>query len=162
VKRRGPRRASLELRPEELGLPSTGEPRLFLGRLTGEALGAELQAAGIPAFLAARGFPDVRVGTDLAEGEHRLRVAASDDGALLVELRLAEMATPVPAALRAERSRDPARPGDPLGRAAEPARALHARTTAPARAGPPGPRASAAGCTRCCAAGRAPSARTRS
>ena len=101
MKRRGPRRASLELRPEELGLPSTGEPRLFLGRLTGEALGAELQAAGIPAFLATRGFPGVRVDTDLAEGEHRLRVAASDDGALLVELRLAEMATPLPAALRA-------------------------------------------------------------
>jgi hypothetical protein len=101
VKRRGPRRAALELRSEELGLPSTGEPRLFLGRLTGEALSAELEAAGIPAFLATRGFPDVRVGTDLADGEHRLRVAASDDGALLVELRLAEMATPVPAALHA-------------------------------------------------------------
>ena len=101
MKRRGPRRASLELRPEELGLPSTGEPRLFLGRLTGEALGAALDAAGIPTLLATRGFPGLRIETDLAEGEHRLRVAASDDGALLVELRLAEMATPVPAVLRA-------------------------------------------------------------
>jgi hypothetical protein len=100
VKRRGPRRTSLELRPEELGLPSTGEPRLFLGRLTTGALRAELEAAGIPAFLAARGFRGVRVDTDLAEGEHRLRVAAADDGALLVELRLAELATPLPAALR--------------------------------------------------------------
>jgi hypothetical protein len=100
VKRRGPRRTSLELRPDELGLPSTGEPRLFLGRLTDDGLRAELAAAGIPAFLATRGFPDIRVGTDLAEGEHRLRIDAADDGALLVELRLAEMAIPLPAALR--------------------------------------------------------------
>jgi hypothetical protein len=81
-------------------LPSTGGPRLFLGRLTNDALRGELAAAGIPAFLATRGFPDVRVDTDLAEGEHRLRIDAADDGALLVELRLAEMATPLPEALR--------------------------------------------------------------
>jgi hypothetical protein len=100
VKRRGPRRAALLLRSDELGLPSTGEPRLFLGRLTTEALDATLDAAGIPAFLATRGFPDVRVATDLAEGEHRLRVQAAGDGALLVELRLAERATPLPAVLQ--------------------------------------------------------------
>jgi hypothetical protein len=100
VKRRGPRRTSLELRPEELGLPSTGEPRLFLGRFSTGALRGALEAVGIPAFLATRGFPDVRVDTDLAEGEHRLRVAAADDGALLVELRLAELATPLPTAVR--------------------------------------------------------------
>jgi hypothetical protein len=100
VKRRGPRRTALVLRPDELGLPSTGEPRLFLGRLTDDALRGELAAAGIPAFLATRGFPEVRVDTDLAEGEHRLRIAAADDGVLLVELRLAELATPLPPAFR--------------------------------------------------------------
>jgi hypothetical protein len=100
VKRRGPRRAALELRPDELGLSSTGGPRLFLGRLTDDALRAELAAAGIPAFLATRGFPDVRVRTDLDEGEHRLRIDAAADGALLVELRVAERATPLPPALR--------------------------------------------------------------
>jgi hypothetical protein len=100
VKRHGPRRTSLVLRPEELGLPSTGEPRLFLGRLSTGALRGALEAVGILAFLATRGFPEVRVDTDLADGEHRLRVAAPEDGAVLVELRLAEMATPVPAGLR--------------------------------------------------------------
>ena len=60
----------------------------------------ELAASGIPAFLATRGFADVRVDTDLADGEHRLRIDAADDGARLVELRVAERATPVPAALR--------------------------------------------------------------
>lgn len=100
MKRRGLRRTSLELRPEELGLPSTGEPRLFLGRLTDAALFEELRAAGIPAFLETRGFPDIRAAIDLADGEHRLRIVAADDGALLVELRLAELATPLPAVLR--------------------------------------------------------------
>jgi hypothetical protein len=100
VKRRRARHTSLELRPEELGLPSTGEPRLFLGRLSTGALRRALESVGIPAFLAGRGFPEVRVDTDLAEGEHRLRVAAADDGAVLIELRLAEMATPLPAVLR--------------------------------------------------------------
>lgn len=100
MKRRGPRRASLELRPDELGLASTGAPPLFLGRLTTDALRAELEAAGIPAFLAGRGFPSVRVEADLADGEHRLRVTAADDAALLVDLRLAERATALPPALR--------------------------------------------------------------
>jgi hypothetical protein len=100
VKRRGPRRTSLELRPDELGLPSTGEPRLFLGRFTAAALAEQLRAAGTPTILGTRGFPEVRVEIDLADGEHRLRIAAADDGALLVELRLAEMTTPLPAVLR--------------------------------------------------------------
>ena len=52
MKRRGPRRTSLELRAEELGLASIGEPRLFLGRLTNASLRAALDAVGIPAFLA--------------------------------------------------------------------------------------------------------------
>ncbi len=102
MKRRRPRRTALELRSEELGLPSTGEPRLFLGRLTAAALDAALEAAGIQSFLATRGHPAVRVDTDLADGEHRLRVVAAGDDALLVELRLAEMKTPVPAALDGE------------------------------------------------------------
>ncbi|MET0553344.1 MAG: hypothetical protein ABW221_09925 [Vicinamibacteria bacterium] len=100
MKRRGPRRTALVLRSDELGLPSTGEPRLFLGRLTNDALRGELEAAGIPGFLESRGFPAVQVETDLADGEHRLRIAAGD-GALLVELRLAEMVTPLPEGLRA-------------------------------------------------------------
>jgi hypothetical protein len=100
VKRRGPRRVSLELRSDELGLTSTGSPRLFLGRLTADALQRELDDASIPGFLATRGFAETRVGVDVADGEHRLRVASAEDGALLVELRLAEMTTPLPEPLR--------------------------------------------------------------
>lgn len=99
MKRHGPRRTSLELRPDELGLPSTGGPRLFLGRLTPDAVRGELEASGIAAFLASRGFADLDVRTDLDDGEHRLRVEDARDGGLLVDLRLAERATLAPATL---------------------------------------------------------------
>jgi hypothetical protein len=102
VKRRGPRRTSLELQPHDLSLPGLDAPRAFLGRLSDDVLERELAGAGISDVLAARGHARLALAVEEVEGEHRLRVLDADTGDLLMDLRLAEAtATGLPALLRA-------------------------------------------------------------
>jgi hypothetical protein len=101
VKRRGPRRTSLQLQPHDLDLLGADAPHAFLGRLSADALARELEAAGVTGALARRGHPRLDIGTAELEGEHRLRVVDADSGALLIDLRLAEAtATGLPDLLR--------------------------------------------------------------
>ena len=65
---------SLDLRPSDVEAAGPAPAGQFLGRFNQGALERELEAAGILAALAARGYPKVRLRTDVVGGEHRLRI----------------------------------------------------------------------------------------
>ena len=90
MSRRPSGRPFIDLRPADVELPAAADPDCFLGRFAPAALSRELEGAGILAALAARGYEDVVLRTDVQGDEHRLRVFARADGPLLVELGLSE------------------------------------------------------------------------
>ena len=63
----------------------------FLGRFNPGALEREMEAAGILAALAARGYPKVHLHTDVVGAEHRLRIVGPRAQDPLVELRVSEI-----------------------------------------------------------------------
>jgi hypothetical protein len=75
---------------------------VFLDRFTPAALERELEAAGIPQHLAARGYGGFSVDVTRVEREHRVRLLAAGTEAPLVDLRMSEMTcVPREPALRA-------------------------------------------------------------
>lgn len=84
------RRAFLDLTPLDLAGDEPREHPLFLTRFDEPALRRECDEAGLFAGLAARGYRDVRLRTEYAGGEHRLRVLAKHEREVLIDLRLAE------------------------------------------------------------------------
>ncbi len=85
-----PRRPFIDLRPAEVQPAARVDPALFLGRFDAATLRLELAEAGILEGLAARGYREVEIRTDVEAGEHQLRTFAPGGTEPLVDLRLAE------------------------------------------------------------------------
>lgn len=90
-RKRRRRRPFVDLLPAELEAASP-DSNLFLGRLDHDRLRRELEAAGILAALARRGFPEVALRTEREADEHRLRVLPARGRVTLIDLRVAETA----------------------------------------------------------------------
>jgi hypothetical protein len=86
------RRSFVELRSSELEIRHDGSQFLRFDR---DGLRRELDDAGIPAGLRARGYAELDLRIEYEAGEHRLRIEPAGSGVSLVDLRLAEAATVV-------------------------------------------------------------------
>jgi hypothetical protein len=95
--KRRPRQPFVDLCPAELtsAVAPALAAGLFLGRFDQGGLRRELRDAGMLDILAARGYPDVVIRTDVVDNEHRLRVRASRGRVDLVDLRVSEVSTVV-------------------------------------------------------------------
>ena len=85
------RKPFFDLRPADAEPASLGEQGTFLGRFDKGALERELDAAGILAALAQRGFAKVRLRLDGREDEHRMRLLPARGEEPLLELRASEV-----------------------------------------------------------------------
>ncbi|HVR70176.1 MAG TPA: hypothetical protein VMT87_04960 [Vicinamibacteria bacterium] len=83
-------RPFVDLRTADAEPASLAEPGHFLGRFDPAALEREMEAAGILAALAGRGYPTVRLHVDRTDGGHRLRILPPRGEEPLVELRASE------------------------------------------------------------------------
>jgi hypothetical protein len=81
----------VDLRPADAEPASLSAQGHFLGRFNPAALERELEAAGILAALAERGYAESRLNVDHTDGEHRLRILPATGEEVLVELRASEM-----------------------------------------------------------------------
>ncbi len=100
------RRLFLDLKQTEIEGAASHDGSLFLGRFSLEALRLELEAAGILAALAQRGYPELEVRTETEAGEHRLLVFPRDGVVSLLDLRLAEASALVEEPLAREKGLD--------------------------------------------------------
>jgi hypothetical protein len=80
----------VDLRPADAAPATLAEPGTFLGRFDHAALEREMEGLGVLQALAERGYPKVRFGVDMHEGEHRLRLLPPRGEEPLVELRASE------------------------------------------------------------------------
>jgi len=89
------RRPLVSLGSLDMGVVGAGTPGLFLGRFDAEAIRREMEDAGLLAGLAARGYPEIAIRTQVVSGEHRLELRARRGRVALLDLRLAEASSPV-------------------------------------------------------------------